>query len=201
MSHLSEILEATAASREGGFGAFARKNPRKRDPRETKRQKWQNPSRTKFDDIKDKFSQMRDNVKKRGEANVLSSSSFAKRRQAKIQKASDAAQAHIDQTGPRVAQQAQRDKAETQAHSDNRRVDRTMKKGEYEAERRKERDQQLQKRQPKKLVPLHQADESKVRQLAKRLNAAQAEQLGQMIGSLINPPKSEGTAEQVAKRR
>lgn len=38
---------------------------------------------------------------------------------------------------------------------------------------------------PSKLVPLQQADEMKVRQLAKRLNPEQAEQLGKIIGNLI----------------
>ena len=203
VSRLTEILEATAASHEGGFGSFARKNPRRKDPREKGKQEFKNPNRTRFDDMKDKAGQMKDKAKKYFDAGHTSKSSREARRQAKIQRASDAASDSIAQDTPTTTKfnkQQAVNRDETSAHITNR----SLKKGDYKDERRKFIDknqrQQQQQSQPQKLVPLHRSDESRVRQLAKRLNPTQAEQLGQMIGNIMNPPKSEGTAERVAKR-
>jgi hypothetical protein len=187
MSRLTEILEATAAARQGGFGEFARKNPRKKDPREKGKQEWKNPNRTVIDDLKDKGRQMGKKAKEYFDSGYTSKRSREERRQAKIARASDSAKQAIADRTP-AARDFKKSRQEQELAAAKRLDNREMTRAEYMARRQQGRTDKLRKQEdaPEKLIPLHRNDEAKVRQLLKRLNPEDTQAFASALGEFIN---------------
>ena len=168
-----EVAMVAAASRDDSFKKFAGKTRRQGDSRASKKPEYKAQT-----NIWDKIKAGAGKVKDAASKDVVPRRD---REFERVQKRSAKAQAAIDAENPGMTKR-RKERSDASADKGDRLADRSMKKDEYKSIRS---DDRQRKADTPRLVPLHQNDETKIRQLAKRLNPRQAQQLGDAIGAII----------------
>lgn len=179
------VADAIAGREPGSFKKFASKTRRRGDSQASEKPEYKAQT-----NIWDKIKSGAGRVKAAANKDMVPRRD---RDYERVAKRSAKAQASIDAENPGMVQRRE-ERGKAAGEKLQRITSRSMKKDEYKSELSKFRAKAAAgDTRTQQLTPLHQNDESKVRQLARRLNAEQAQQLGDAIGAIIKGAQSANT--------